>query len=159
MFNKPKVITKGWVDWAWPGVKRNQLKLHALHVAFDKAPTHMSHTEVFLYLPHLAWWAWRMVRIRISCRGLMVWRVVFPFHVGPLSRYSSLRLVLKPCQPGRHCTCRHNPLLGCAGWGLGVQCQLYGVPPKHNIEALDATDYDQCASMAVGSGVPAGLFV
>ena len=48
MFSKPKVITKGWVDWAWPGVKRNQLKLHALHVAFDKAPTHMSHTEVFL---------------------------------------------------------------------------------------------------------------
>ena len=41
---------RGWVDWAWPGVIRNQLKLHALHVAFDKAPTHMSHTEVFLYI-------------------------------------------------------------------------------------------------------------
>ena len=77
---------------------------------------------IYIYA-HLAWWAWRMVRIRISCRGLVVWMVVFPFHVRLLPDTAHLMVYRYCCQPGRHRTCRHNPLLGCAGWGLGVQCQ------------------------------------
>ena len=41
--------------------------------------------------------------------------------------------VFQSCQPGQQQLSRHNPVLGCAGWGWGVQCQTFVLclPPLH----------------------------